>query len=187
LNAFDYFVFYFIIKHDDSKQIEVQELQNELESTYNNGSTKNPSEIFQKYSNEIKTIREKAKNVFEVVSSTRNTVKIRFLESKLSQFILKSFGDEDKKNILMTTIDAAKNVAIIMEKNDLPQTTCYRKINELIKEGFFIITKYTTDNRQTRKYQSLFLNLQISIKKNEIILVGTIPKQIYEKSSFVKN
>ncbi|WP_048096909.1 hypothetical protein, partial [Candidatus Nitrosarchaeum limnium] len=75
MNAFDYFVFYFIIKHDDSKQIEVQELQNELESTYNNGSTKNPSEIFQKYSNEIKTIREKAKNVFEVVSSTRNTVK----------------------------------------------------------------------------------------------------------------
>ncbi|EPA06876.1 hypothetical protein BG20_I2201, partial [Candidatus Nitrosarchaeum limnium BG20] len=68
-------MFYFIIKHDDSKQIEVQELQNELESTYNNGSTKNPSEIFQKYSNEIKTIREKAKNVFEVVSSTRNTVK----------------------------------------------------------------------------------------------------------------
>jgi hypothetical protein len=93
----------------------------------------------------------------------------------LIMLILQSYADADKKKIL----DAAKKPKIILGIIDtckLPQTSTYRKINSLIKNGLLIpggnvSMKY---GKNVTKYVSLFENLEINIVKNDVSIKAKI-------------
>jgi len=56
----------------------------------------------------------------------------------LAKVILESIGDYDKKNILNTVLDEPKIISDILNMNNIPQTSGYRKINALIQDGMLI-------------------------------------------------
>lgn len=104
----------------------------------------------------------------------------------INKIILEAIGDDDKKNILNAVLDKSKIISEILEVCKIPQTSGYRKINNLIKNGLLTVNGHetTSDGKTVNKYQSVFENIQIHIEKNKVI-VQVQPSKISLDSSFI--
>ena len=93
-------------------------------------------------------------------------------DSRLMELILRSLGDEDKKNIINTVMGEPKIISDILEISNIPQTSGYRKINSLIDDGMLLPKGYVTthDGKRVTKYTAIFENVRISIEKNKIVV-----------------
>jgi len=107
-------------------------------------------------------------NLEKLVYGNNKLVTIK--DKSIISLILHSYADEDKKKILNTTANKPRIILDIISACKLPQTSSYRKINSLIKNGLLIPDgeiprKY---GKIVTKYVSLFENLEINIVKNDI-------------------
>ncbi len=93
-------------------------------------------------------------------------------DAQINKIILEAIGDDDKKNILNSVLDKPKIISEILDICKIPQTSGYRKINSLIKNGLLIVNGFetTTDGKTVNKYQSVFENIQIHIEKNKVAI-----------------
>lgn len=93
-------------------------------------------------------------------------------DSHLIEIILKSVGDEDKKNIINAVIDQPRVISEILDISMIPRTSGYRKINTLISDGILIPQGYvtTSDGKRVTKYTAIFDNISILIEKNKVVV-----------------
>jgi len=105
----------------------------------------------------------------------------------LTEFILDTFGDPDKKKIFESVMDESKIVYDILKKSNIPQTSGYRKINLLIRNGLLSIDGFieTNDGKKVNKYKSIFQNIQINIIKNKITINVQLSNQSIADSSIL--
>ncbi|MBI3639600.1 MAG: hypothetical protein HY223_04705 [Thaumarchaeota archaeon] len=95
---------------------------------------------------------------------------ITIRDKSIISLILHSYADDNKKKILNIAVNKPRIILDIIDACKLPQTSSYRKINSLIKNGMLIPygevpRKY---GKIVIKYVSLFENLEINIVKNDI-------------------
>lgn len=105
--------------------------------------------------------------------SKRNEKKwITLEDSRLIELMLRSLGDDDKKNLINSAIGEPMIISDMLELSKIPQTSGYRKINALIDDGILIPQGYVTthDGKRVTKYKAVFENISISIEKNKIIV-----------------
>ena len=103
--------------------------------------------------------------------SQRNEKKwITLEDSRLIELMLKSLGDEDKKNLIYAAIGEPRIISDMLEISNIPQTSGYRKVNALIDDGILVPQGYVTthDGKRVTKYKAIFDNISISIEKNKI-------------------
>ena len=106
-------------------------------------------------------------------------------DDRLAELIIKSIGDEDKKNIINAAINEPMTIYEMIEKSKVPSTTGYRKANVLIHDMILIPDGYakTWYGKQVTKYKAWFESINISIKKNKVavtILVAQNFKKEHE-------
>jgi len=118
----------------------------------------------------------------------KNQAWITIEDPYLNELILKSYGDEDKKTILNTLMDKKLPILDTLETCKIPQTSGYRKINSLIKDGMLVPEGYNTthDGKKVTEYTALFENLGINIEKDTILVKVQLRKQIMEKSPIIQ-
>lgn len=106
-------------------------------------------------------------------------------DSHINRIILEAIGDEDKKNILNAVLDKPKIISEILEICKIPQTSGYRKVNNLIQNGLLIINGHvsTEDGRIINKYQPVFYNIQIQVEKNKVTVQVQLRKEYLNTSS----
>ncbi|CDI05882.1 hypothetical protein [Candidatus Nitrosotenuis uzonensis] len=104
---------------------------------------------------------------------------------KLTEIILDSFGDDDKKNILTTLNGESMIISQIIESCRMPQTSGYRKINALINDGLLTMDGYVSmpDGKKVSKYRTIFDNVKIDIVKNKITISIHLANHDYEAST----
>jgi hypothetical protein len=93
-------------------------------------------------------------------------------DSRLIELVLKSLGDEDKKNIINAVINEPMIISDILEISKTPQTSGYRKVNALIDDGILVPRGFvrTHDGKPVTKYKAIFENISISIEKNKVVV-----------------
>lgn len=106
----------------------------------------------------------------------------------VGQEILEAYGDEDKTKIINEVIDEPKIISEILDNCKIPQTSGYRKINVLIKNGLLVTDGFvnSTDGRKVSKYRSLFDNIRINIVKNKITVDVQLNKSNYNGSTVLQ-
>ncbi|MDR3782196.1 MAG: transcriptional regulator [Candidatus Nitrosotalea sp.] len=106
-------------------------------------------------------------------------------DSYINRIILEAIGDDDKKNILNAVLDKPRIISEILEICKIPQTSGYRKVNNLIQNGLLIINGHelTDDGRTINKYQPVFDNIQIHVEKNKVVVQVQLTKEYRDKSS----
>jgi len=106
-------------------------------------------------------------------------------DTQLSKIFLESLGDPDKNAIMNSVIDHPLIVSDILKTCKIPQTSGYRKINALIKNGLLIPNGFdrTKDGKKVTKYETLHNNIKIDIEKNNVGIKIQIKKQSIEDSS----
>ncbi len=103
-----------------------------------------------------------------------NTRLITIKAKPIISLILHSYADDDKKKILNITANKPRIILDIINACKLPQTSSYRKINSLIKNGLLIPDGQITRKfgKKVTKYVALFENLEINIIKNDISVIA---------------
>ena len=88
----------------------------------------------------------------------------------LSLSIIKSIADEEKNKMINITMKNSMTILKIIEISKVPQTSGYRKVKALIRDGLLIPDGYikTLDGKKVIKYRALFENVNISIEKNKV-------------------
>lgn len=106
----------------------------------------------------------------------------------LTETILKTFADEDKKMILDFTRNNSETIPKILSLCKLPNTSGYRKVKQLIDDGFIVPTGMaeTFEGRRALLYRSIIQKVQVYINKNDIIAKILVPKEILSSSLIVK-
>jgi len=107
---------------------------------------------------------------------------ITIKDKNLTMMILETFGDEMKKDMMNCVIDKQLTIYDILQKCDIPQTSGYRKIKQLIENGFLTIMGNSTssDGKKIPKYTSVFEYVKISIKKNTVLVSVKIKKDFQQ-------
>ena len=142
------------------------------------------------YESELKKIEDEILRDFltvEVVDSAAE--KWLVIKNKyLTELILKTFADEDKKAILDLTRDNTETIPKILVLCNLPNTSGYRKMNQLIEDGFVtpIGLAETFEGKRAILYRSIIQKIQIIMNRNEIITKILIPKEIIDSSQIVR-
>ena len=99
-----------------------------------------------------------------------NARSVTIKDKSIIALILHSYADDDKKKILNVIANKPRIILDIINACKLPQTSSYRKINSLIKNGLLIPDGEVPRKfgKKVTKYVSLFENLEIDIIKNDI-------------------
>lgn len=105
-------------------------------------------------------------------------------DSQINRIILEAIGDDDKKNILNAVLDKSRVISEILEICKIPQTSGYRKVNNLIQNGLLIINGHeiTDDGRTINKYQTVFDNIQIQVEKNKVVVQVLLAREYLDNS-----
>ena len=109
---------------------------------------------------------------------------------KLASFILESFGDPEKKRILEASFRQPNVIIDILENCNIPKSSGYRIIKELIQEGLLTEEGFSTtrDGKKVSKYTSIFENIKIDIKgpEQKIIVKVQINEKFIRESFLIK-
>ncbi len=110
-------------------------------------------------------------------------------DQELAKIFLESFADEDKKAIIGTVLDNSLIIADILNACNVPQTSGYRKINQLIDAGLLISNDYSiaSDGKKIKKYESIFNNVKMDIEKNVIIVKVQLKKTSLHESMILQS
>lgn len=106
-------------------------------------------------------------------------------DTHINKIILEAIGDDDKKNILNSVIDKPRIISDILDICNIPQTSGYRKVNNMIQNGLLIINGHeiTNDGRTINKYQTVFDNIQIHVEKDKMIVQVQLTRKYLDNSS----
>ena len=110
-------------------------------------------------------------------------------DSRLVELILRSVGDDHKKEIINSVMSQPHTIADIVEISKIPHTSGYRKVKSLIDDGILIPREYVTahDGKRIAKYQAVFETILITIEQNKIILCILASQEFMKESPMFHN
>jgi len=169
----------------------IEKIQNRLFEKYGISLTQSIKE-FQKIDTVLKEFFGSGANGIEtkflqdickVKSRDKTNKKWIIKDEKISQLILESFRDDHKTSIINSIIDEPKIISDILNENKIPQTSGYRKMNQMIIDGLIVpMDSVIIEGRKVVKYKSLFDGVQIKIVKNKITIEVELNSQNFDNS-----
>ena len=120
--------------------------------------------------------------------SNKDTTWITIHNQSLANLILESIGNPDKRVILNNSMQQPQIILNIIKKCNLPKSSGYRMIKELVNEGFLTKRGFSiaNDGRRLYKYISLFKDVKIDIQEKKILVKIQINKD-FIKNSLIAN
>lgn len=127
------------------------------------------------------------KNLFQKDPKKSKNMWYTIANIDTNDIILQTFGDSEKRKIMESTSNTTKIIAQILKDCNLPQTSGYRKIKQLIGDGLLVQSGFVIkDNKKTNMYVCIFNNLKINIENNNIIVDIQLTKLEQENSSILQ-
>ena len=89
----------------------------------------------------------------------------------LVSLILETFADDDRREIMYSTLYSPKTITEILDICKIPKTSGYRIINSMIQNYLLVPTSSTKNGqRALKKYSSTIENVQIETMKDKIFV-----------------
>jgi hypothetical protein len=100
-----------------------------------------------------------------------------------SNSLLSALGDESSRRILTSAIASGKTVEEISAEQNLPLSTCYRRIRHFVDEGLMILEKLvlTQAGKRFAVYRTTFSDVTIRFYPGEIVVETTPNMEVLEK------
>jgi hypothetical protein len=142
------------------------------------------------FETELINIEDKVlRNFLTIEKSTVASTGWLVIKNKRStELILKTFADEDKKLILDLLTIKTETIPNILESCGLPNTSTYRKINQLINDGFVMPVGLAEsfEGKRAILYKTIIKEIQIIINKNSIVAKILVPDDLLRSSLIIK-
>jgi DNA-binding transcriptional ArsR family regulator len=104
-------------------------------------------------------------------------------EDPAKQRILSALSDEYSRKILTATIEMALSALELSKKYEIPITTVYRRIEELVEAGLLAAVKSgrTTDGKWYDLYRSLLRRIDVSFENGDVRIDVTVNEHVADK------
>lgn len=113
---------------------------------------------------------------------------VTIINSAMTDLILELFSESETRKIISSLLENEYTIPQILKESKVPKTSGYRKIENLILNGFIIESgKVLSKSKKISKLQCLFQEIKLDIKKEKIIVIGTVSKKMFEKSTSMKS
>jgi len=178
------------------KKIEKDDLKN-LERTLflkHGMSIKLSIEHFQNFTKVLKSIINVNEKKFvnecisEIIKIKKIDVgyKIRIIEQDLIDLILQVCGDSETRKIIGCVFSKDLTIPQILNECKVPKTSGYRKIENLIINGFILETgKVLSESKRISKYRCVFDEIKIEMQNNNVVVQGVVNSKIFDKSTSI--
>ena len=122
--------------------------------------------------------------ILEIKESKNEIHKIIIRESDLCEVIISCLGDKESRDVLNLLFEEESIIPDILEKCNLPKTSGYRKIEDMIRNGIIVeVEEKISKSKKVFSYTSVFDNLTVDFERDTIIVEGTISKKVIEEST----
>lgn len=143
-----------------------------------------------RFTNELKIIEDRVLRNFLTVEqgSKPSEIWLAIKNPHLTEVVLKSFADEEKKAIMNLITDSPETIPKILERCKIPNTSGYRKMHQLIDEKMVVTTGLaeTFEGKRAILYKSLIQKLQIIVNGNEIIAKIQVNQKTLDSSEIIR-
>ena len=97
--------------------------------------------------------------------------------------LVQALGDEYSRRILLSAIPAAKSVEDLSKENDIPLSTCYRRVHELLDAQVLLIDKIivTNDGKRYELVRSAYRTVQVDLIDGAMKVDAMINEDVADK------
>lgn len=185
------------IMHTVKKEISSKDLE-DIETQLQNYGMK-MTEIFYKFpemkkslfrfTDDLKIIEDEILKDFLIIEQDPKTPEVWLVikNQYLTELILKTFADQDKKAIIDLIRDEPETIPKILERCKIPNTSGYRKMNQLIDEKMVTPTGMaeTFEGKRAILYKSIIQKIQILVNGNEIVTKIAVNHETLKSSEII--
>lgn len=137
--------------------------------------------------NDSTSFEQKCLNQICKIKHSKDHTIIKIHDEEMINKILQFFGDDDIKNILKIIMKNEKTIPDILKESNIPKTSAYRKIENLINAGMIIETgKILSESKKISKYRCIFEQIVIKLKSDSFLIEGYLSKKELSKSTIMK-
>jgi hypothetical protein len=107
---------------------------------------------------------------------------------ELAKLILESYGDREKRLILDTAYKKPAPILDILDACDIPKSSGYRIINQLVDDGLLTEAGYSeeSEGKKVVKYTSLFEKITIDIEIGGFVVKVLLKENVLNESQIVR-
>ena len=97
--------------------------------------------------------------------------------------LVQGLADEYARKILLSTIPKAKSVEEMSRENDIPLSTCYRRVHELLDSQILVVEKIivTPDGKKYELLRSAYRAVSVSFDGGVMKVDAVINEDVAEK------
>lgn len=105
------------------------------------------------------------------------------IDEAAKQRILSAMADEYSRKILTATIEDPMSALELSKKYEIPITTVYRRIEELVEAGLLAAVKSgrTTDGKWYDLYRSLLKRIDVSFEQGAVSIDVIVNEHVADK------
>jgi DNA-binding Lrp family transcriptional regulator len=99
------------------------------------------------------------------------------------QTLVQGLADEYSRKIILSAIPAAKSVEDISRENDIPLSTCYRRVHELLDAQILVVERIivTPDGKKYELLRSAYKAVTVSFENGVMKVDAIINEDVAEK------
>jgi DNA-binding Lrp family transcriptional regulator len=99
------------------------------------------------------------------------------------QSLVQSLADEYSRKILLSAIPAAKSVEDMSRENDIPLSTCYRRVHELLDAQILLVEKIivTPDGKKYELLRSAYRAVNVTFDTGVMKVEAIVNEDVAEK------
>jgi len=115
-----------------------------------------------------------------------NSFTVKILNNELIQKVIENFGDQETRLMLQSIMSEAHTTPEILKISNVPKTSAYRKIENLILNGLIVEdSKIKSESKKISKYVCVFEQLSIRFDKSTSV-DARLTKDHVQKSTILK-
>jgi len=99
------------------------------------------------------------------------------------QALVQGLADEYSRKIILSAIPASKSVEDMSRENDIPLSTCYRRVHELLDAQILVVEKIivTPDGKKYELLRSAYRSVSVSFESGLMKMEVVINEDVAEK------
>ena len=99
------------------------------------------------------------------------------------QALVQCMGDEYSRKIILSAIPAAKSVEDMSRENDIPLSTCYRRVHELLEAQVLVVEKIivTPDGKKYELLRSAYRAVTVTFDAGVMRVEAIVNEDVAEK------
>jgi hypothetical protein len=108
---------------------------------------------------------------------------LEITEASRVQALVQGLADEYSRKILLSAIPVAKSVEDMSKENDIPLSTCYRRVHELLDAQMLLVERIilTPDGKKYELLRSAYRAVSVTFDGGVMKVDATINEDVADK------